>query len=628
MLQFIRSRVTSIFVKVLFVLLIVSFAIWGIGDIFLGRQSGQVAVSVGSTKIMSEEILDRFDQARQRLNIQITAQEAARFGLLDGVIQEAVIDGLFAAEGQDLGIGIGDDLIRSNIAATAAFRDSTGQFSADAFSRALFNARLSEQQYVAMLRHELTRGQIVGAAVAGIEAPSPLVDALFDYRRETRSATVVRLPFAAIANLPAPDEATLKDFHEKNPKLFEAPALRDLTWVAVSAEDLAGEILIPEDALREEYTLRKDRLTVPERRDVDQIFFADEKTATAAHERIAAGESLADVAKEVAGTDAGALSLGKLTRADLTETALQDAVFGATAGTPTKPVKSSLGWHIFLVKEVEPGSVKSFEAARDEIRLDLARDKAIDAMFKITNQLEDELAGGRDLEGAAGAMSLKLHKVAGVDARGRDINGKAVPGLPAGPNFLAAAFATPEGQQSPLGETAGNGHFLLRVDKVTPPAVRSLADVRERATDLWLAEQRRQAARAQGEAIVEKAKGGVGLAKAAEAAGLSTATLAPFARSGDDLPEGYPQELPAVVFGLAVGMADIAESDTEVVVAEVNEIVRPKPDGEAEAVTRIKGEVSGGVANDVVDTLVAALRAKHKVEIDRSMIDRLVQGGQ
>ena len=64
-------------------------------------------------------------------------------------------------------------------------------------------------------------------------------------------------------------------------------------------------------------------------------------------------------------------------------------------------------------------------------------------------------------------MSLKLHKVAGVDARGRDINGKAVPGLPAGPNFLAAAFATPEGQQSPLGETAGNGHFLLRVDKVT-----------------------------------------------------------------------------------------------------------------------------------------------------------------
>ena len=51
MLQFIRSQVTSIFVKILFVLLIVSFAIWGIGDVFFGSPAGKVAVQVGDDEI-------------------------------------------------------------------------------------------------------------------------------------------------------------------------------------------------------------------------------------------------------------------------------------------------------------------------------------------------------------------------------------------------------------------------------------------------------------------------------------------------------------------------------------------------------------------------------------------------
>ena len=47
MLQFIRSKVTSIFIKVLFGILILSFAIWGIGDIFLGEQKAETAISIG-----------------------------------------------------------------------------------------------------------------------------------------------------------------------------------------------------------------------------------------------------------------------------------------------------------------------------------------------------------------------------------------------------------------------------------------------------------------------------------------------------------------------------------------------------------------------------------------------------
>ena len=67
MLQFIRSQVTSIFVKILFVLLIVSFAIWGIGDVFFGSPAGKVAVQVGDdVRYTTQEVAEEFETARRR----------------------------------------------------------------------------------------------------------------------------------------------------------------------------------------------------------------------------------------------------------------------------------------------------------------------------------------------------------------------------------------------------------------------------------------------------------------------------------------------------------------------------------------------------------------------------------
>ena len=46
MMQFIRSQVAGIFAKLLFLLLIASFAVWGIGDIFTGDRGGQAVIEI------------------------------------------------------------------------------------------------------------------------------------------------------------------------------------------------------------------------------------------------------------------------------------------------------------------------------------------------------------------------------------------------------------------------------------------------------------------------------------------------------------------------------------------------------------------------------------------------------
>ncbi|MBT6137761.1 MAG: SurA N-terminal domain-containing protein, partial [Rhodospirillaceae bacterium] len=173
MLQFIRSRVTSIFVKILFGLLIASFAIWGIGDIFLGNRGGQAAIKVGDIAYNSAEVLDQFERVRRRLGLQITAQQAAELGLLDNVIKELVNEGLFAAEGQSLGLAVGDAVIKGRIASNQAFQGPGGAFDPATFRQVLFNAGLSEAAFVDVLRKDVARSQIVEAVSTGSAPAKP-----------------------------------------------------------------------------------------------------------------------------------------------------------------------------------------------------------------------------------------------------------------------------------------------------------------------------------------------------------------------------------------------------------------------------------------------------------------------
>ena len=94
MLQIIRSKVTSIFVKILFLLLIVSFAIWGIGDIFFGSPAGKVAVEVGDeVRYTTQEVASEFETARRRIGVPLTAAQAMQLGVLDQVIESMASPG-------------------------------------------------------------------------------------------------------------------------------------------------------------------------------------------------------------------------------------------------------------------------------------------------------------------------------------------------------------------------------------------------------------------------------------------------------------------------------------------------------------------------------------------------------
>jgi len=275
MLQAIRSRAGSFIVKALFGLLILTFGVWGIGDIFRNRGTDTAVATVGDQSIRAEDLQTALrralDQMRVRFGSSIDLEQAKKLGLVDQTLRQLIDRSLIDQEVARLKLDVSDDVIRNVITGNPSFRGSNGQFDRSLFGAVLAANNLTEDQYVALLRRDIPRSDLVHAVTGGAVVPLPTVDLLYQYRNEKRTADVISLPAAGVTDIGQPSEDQLKSFYDQHQDMFRAPEYRNFTVASLSPADVAKDIEIPEAKLKEEYDQRQDELQLPERREVEQI---------------------------------------------------------------------------------------------------------------------------------------------------------------------------------------------------------------------------------------------------------------------------------------------------------------------------------------------------------------------
>ncbi|CAO3420674.1 SurA N-terminal domain-containing protein [Azospirillum doebereinerae] len=620
MLQFIRSFAGSWVVKILFVLLILSFGIWGIGDVFRSSVPTTVA-EVGKVAIerdaLDQEFRRQMERLRPMLGGNLTAEQAKQFGLLDQSLNALIQRTLFDLAAKDAGIAVGPEVVRLRIADEPAFRNQQGQFDANAFRTVLRNNQLTEDGYIALVSRETARELVAGAVGAGIAAPKPLVQDLYRFRGEKRVAEVVTLPNAAIGDVGAPDEAEVTKSYEDHQVRFTAPEYRALTVAQLSPDALAKDVKIEDDQLRAAYDERSAEFGTPEKRSIQMVVVDDEAKAKAIADA-AKTKGLTDAAKE---SGVEPVTLDNIARTELPE--LGDAVFALEQGKPSDAIKSGLGWHVLAVTGIQAGSTRSFEDVRDQLRAELQKEKALDAVFSIANRVEDQLASGAPLEEVAQAQGLALSKVAAVDSTGKAPDGTDAAALPGLKALLPTAFQLKAGAASNLTEGQGNVFTAVRVDSVIPAAVRPLADVRDQVVADWQAGKRAEQAAKKAEDIAAKLKQGAESAAQTVAtdAGATFAMTTPFTRDARSV-EGLPGDLVRKLFEAKPGEVVTGASGDAQVVARLKEIVPADPAAPDATLGALESTVTQGLESDLMAQFGNALRSHYPVEIHRQRIDQ------
>lgn len=608
--------------KILLGFLIASFAIWGINDIFLGERDPVVA-KVGAIKIVSSELNKSFRDEINRMaplfGGQLDREKARQIGLLDRALYGLIDRAVYSLGGADLGIAVSDQLIRQEIHQESSFRNRRGEFDPVIFRQVISSNNLSEEGYVNILRQGLARTYLTAAITAHAEVPSQMLDPLYRFRNERRSAEYVKVTNASVTGIGTPDEAAMAAFHKSHSARFMAPEFRSVTFVNLDPNILAEGVDVPDDKLRKEYEDRIGEFTIRGRRKVEQIVFKTEATAKRASDLLREGAKFAAVGATTGEKSANVVSLGWLTQTELVPE-IAKSTFALADGGITKPIKSVLGWHLVRVTGSKKGRVKSFDEVRVQLKKSIAVASATESIYRLANRFEDALAGGSSIKEAAGQVSLKVVKIDAIDARGRGLSGLPVKRLPKGNEFLRTMLSTPELQESQLTETAEGGYFLLRVNKVIPPELKPLTAVRAQVIRAWQQDRRAAAASKRAQAILDRVKSGETLNAIARAEKLAMKQTASFTRIGAGAGNVLTPALIAKLFSLKPGQAGMARSIDGFVVAVLKDIKGADANAK-KAKDEMRQALRRGITDDLLGQFTGALRNQFGVEINQKTIE-------
>ncbi|HLI11373.1 MAG TPA: peptidyl-prolyl cis-trans isomerase [Alphaproteobacteria bacterium] len=618
--------VARVVVGIMFGMLIVSFAIWGIGDIFRAGFRQRNVAEIGSVQITPQEFQEEYRRSLNRLQSmlqsEIDPQKAREMGLPQRVLHDMISRILLGLAAHDAGVAVSDEVVRQTIMSSPTFRNPQGQFDRKLFENMLYNAGYSEDRFVALTRQDLAREQVADAVTAGVVIPDLLVDTLYRYREERRVADTLSISAAAIKDIPTPSEADLEAYHKAHAQQFTAPEYRAITAVDITPEALAAGIKIPEDQIENEYAARTAEFTVPEQRSLRQILCPDEATAKRAEALLSEGQSFDKVAETVTGKPP--IEIGTVKQADVGNEALAKAAFGLKEGGVSAPVQTPLGWHILQVTKITPGGTKPLAQVKDQIAKQLALRQAADAVYDTGNKLEDALGGGASLDEAAKKLGLKLLKFEAVDSNGKGPDGQPVAGLPKSSKFLPTAFASAQGRESDLVDDGNGGEFILRVDKIEPSELRPLAAVRDKVVAGWEHEARMKAAEKLAQGLADKAKGGAALADLAKQGGYTFATTTPFTRTGEGAKPALPPALVAALFAAKPGEVVSAPSLDGAMVAKLDSVTPADPAADKAGVQKLRNALASSSDSDILDSFESALERHYGVEIHEDVVNSLV----
>lgn len=617
MLAFMRKFAKSWLALLLFVPLLIGFAVFGVNKDILSGGPQTYVIKAGKRTVSPYDFKREFDsykeQLEQRFQQPITVELAQQQGLDRRVLEELAfresLDELLAR----MGLRASDKMLTDELRKAPVFFDQvTGRFDEAKYASALREKGLTPTVFEGILTDEMRRNQFISASVAGLRAPRAYSAIGGLFALEQRDLAYFTVTPASVGPIAQPTEADIAAFVKQNAAQLSLPEFRAFTVVHFDAKTYESQVTVTEAEVQKQFAFMKDSLSKPELRTVAQIPAKDAAQAAAIIGRLNKGEDPQAVARALGVT---AVTYADKPRSAFFDPAIAAAAFSLPQGGVSAPVKGQFGLAVLKVSKVTAGEVATLAAHRAEIEKKIRGDLAGAKISDLSKVYEDAHEAGATLPEAAAKAGVPTTVYAPVTSDGRGMDGKPVAGI--NPAILKAAYDLSQGAESDIQDAGDGSYFAVRVDRIVPPAMPPMAAIRPQLVRNIMLKRAADAMKARAEALSARIRKGESIETVAASAGAQVVRVNGLSRATLQAHQALGRELLGGALGSKKGEPFTASAPNFSVAVAVVTAVRAGDSAQvAQATEQARQQFTQEIFSDIGDSARTYARKKLKTKTD------------
>lgn len=626
--------IDSWFGRILVGLIFIVFVGWGVSDIFMNIWNNglngdpNVVATIGDRKVSITELdtlaqKQLYQQARKEgFSDPSQIPSIVKNMVVNQTLQQLILQNILINKSSSLGIEVPDTIIRDTIWNIPEYQ-TDGKFDREKFNAQLRAANFSEKYYLSMVRDQLSIQNMIDPIVSGIKVSDSFIKPYFQFLNQTRKLSFVVVPYNHFHPTEMPKKETLKRYYDNHLWEFKIPEYRRVKIVILSPRTIAKSIEVDDQTLRQYYDYRKKEFMHSEARSFQVLTFGTQQQAQMASDFWNHQNDWEKVQEFVHNNQGTALEMTGLEQSAIPLPELGKEVFSVNPGMVTQPFKTTLGWSVIKVTQIQPSKIISFEQAKPQLKADKVDEQAKQELGSRVSKLQNILAGGSSLDKIT--TDIGADAVEGtVNEQGLTLEGEQAP-IPAEgklrQDMLTKIFSTAKNTYPSVIAGDNNSYYAFLVEDILPSHEETYEKAQAKVLKAWQnATIHRQANSAATEiykiASIQKKK-------------LETVKSDfPLQFSQGFTRQKPAENLPSVLqneaFSMKVGEVTMVETMDGFVVASLNSIETPELTKDSDAYQVLKENLTQSLQSDVEASYAISLEQTSKSTINKKALDALI----
>ena len=463
MLQYIKKYMKGWFLGIILFFIFISFAFWGVGDIFRGGSS--YILKIGKYKISRDTFLREFESNVNYLKKNKKLNKIELENVVNETLSNLKDRYLILNAANLMNLNISEKILRKKIYENELFQNKlkNNKFDKNIYTNFISRNFSSEENYLEYLKNQILIEIIANYFEKKIYYPQNLTNKIYNKLEEKKSFQIASIDKNYQRTvIKIPNKESMLKYFNKNKKKYVFDERRSFSYIFVNLNYLKKKVEVNEDEIIDSYNNQKQDFLVPEKRKVEQLFFDNEEIGKKILNSINKENKFKEIAEKEKEKNISYIALGLVEKEQLFDE-FADQVFKLKENEFSKLIKTDIGWHILKVTEIIKSKSKKLSEVKNTIKEDIALTKSYDELDIVLNEVEDELTNGANLEEISNKLNLDLINVKLLEKK--SFFNSDLPNEIKINNFYQEVFEE-ELNSDLFIEEIEDGFFIVRVDEI------------------------------------------------------------------------------------------------------------------------------------------------------------------